>query len=101
MPFVEEYMDICSEVATQDSDWVSVAITKHVLPELLSKHAQVAEMFGSSDFGGHFANNKVLTLWGKLNALLGADVVWNSASFFKIKQTVFFYTLIQKLFYRL
>ena len=27
-----EYMDVCSEVATQDSDWVSAAITQHVQP---------------------------------------------------------------------
>ena len=72
-----EYMDICSEVATQDSDWVSAAITQHVQPRILSKHGHLTEIFGWSDFGSHFANNMVLAAWGKLGAALGVDEVWN------------------------
>jgi hypothetical protein len=72
-----EYIDVCSEVAVQDSDWVLSAMTGHILPILKRKHAHANELFGWSDNGSHFANNMVLAGWGLIGADLGVDVVWN------------------------
>lgn len=72
-----EYIDVCSEVSTQDSDWVVSALQAHILPILKAKHSHITELIGWSDNGSHFSNNMFLACWGTIGAALKAEVEWN------------------------